>query len=442
LERGFSVLTDWGTAVMSQSIESVGEFIDQGPPARDRVSIIWILLSIFILGTVTVSPLEGWNYLVKGIGVVLAAAFLINSIRTPASISAEMILFIAWLTWALTGVFAAESSLLFWYQWTTTFQIWVLLVIVAGFTSSRRALSLNMLSFLIGVIVLGGYSYLTGEYARAEAREARVSGLAVNANQFGWLMFLATVALMYFWMLPTRLGMTKYILLAAGLLATGGAAVLSGSRTAMAGLGAFYVCWLWFCYRKSLRREPFTVAVTVVAVVVLGVALLVLMERTGALDRFADSWRSWEGQRTTEGSTATRMNLLRLAWELLWEYPVTGVGLGNFRIASKTFYVSHSEFAEVAVSTGLPGFLMYFAVFYVLWRRTGRLAKYSTDPAVAQTAGLIRATILATFLMGLGRWNYNDKAMWVVFGSFIGYTVSAWNELRARLPQAPERTAV
>jgi O-antigen ligase len=426
---------------MSQSIESVGEFIDQAPPARERVSVMWILLAIFIFGAVTVSLLEQWNYLVKGFGVVLAAAFLINSIRTPASISAEMILFIAWLTWALTGVFAAESSILFWYQWTTTFQIWVLLVIVAGFTDSRRALSLNMLSFLVGAIILGAYSYLTGEYQRAEAGETRVAGLAVNANQFGWIMVLTTAALMYFWMLPTRARLLKHAVLTAGLLAAGVAVVLSGSRTGMAGLGALYVCWLWFCYRKRLRREPLTVAVTVVGVIVLGVALLILMERTGALERFSESWRTWEGYRTGGRSTATRMNLLRVAWDLVWEHPLTGVGLGNFRIASKTMYVSHSEFAEVAVSTGLPGFLMYFAIFYVLWRRTGRLMKYSDDPTAVQTAGLIRAVILAMLLADLGRWNYYDKTMWVVLGSFIGYTVSAWNALRARLPQAPGRTA-
>jgi O-antigen ligase len=364
-------------------------------------------------------------------------AFVINAIRMPTSISPEIILFIAWLTWALTGVFAAESSVIFWTQWTTTFQIWVLLIIVAGFTTSSKALSLNMLAFLIGTFILGAYSYLTGEYARAEARETRLTAMAMNANTFGWVMVLATAALLYFWMLPARWRWLKYALLAGGLMAAGAGVVLSGSRTAMVGLGALYFFWVWFCYRKRLLREPLTVAVTVVAVVVLIVLLLSLMERTGGLERFSSSWQILGGHQTGEGSTGTRIRLIKVAWDLLWEHPFTGVGLANFRIASGMWLYAHNEFAEVAATTGAPGFVLYFAIFYVLWRRTGLLAKHTDDPTVARTMGLIRAVILVYLLTGIGNIHYYDKSMWIVFGSFIGYTAAAWNALRARLPQAP-----
>ena len=113
---------------------------DVGLPSQEsRLPFTSILVGIFVLGAVTVSAMEGWNYLVKALGVLLAAAYLISSVRSRLLPSGEMILYLIWVTWSLTGVFVARSGVLFWLMWTTVFQMWVLIVVIAGFTNTRRA---------------------------------------------------------------------------------------------------------------------------------------------------------------------------------------------------------------------------------------------------------------------------------------------------------------
>ena len=98
------------------------------------------------------------------------------------------------------------------------------------------------------------------------------------------------------------------------------------------------------------------------------------------------------------------------------------MGLNNFRLRSSVHRPAHSEYAEVAAATGLPGVVIYFAIYFLLWRRAGKVAKYSTDPSAVRIARLIRVFMLTVLFVGLGAPNYYSKPAWILLGSFIGYT--------------------
>ena len=407
-------------------------------PRRDRVTIFWILLGFFIVGAATVSPLDVWNYIVKGIGFVLAFGYLIEMIRGRTHVATETILFVAWLTWCLTGAFEQASSFLFREAWLTSFQIWVLLVIVAGFTDSRRALSLNLVAFLLAAIILGVYSYATGEYHAAETRgeNARLEGLTLNANAFGWIMLLAVVALAYFWMLPARAKWFKYGILLTGFVAAGASEILTESRKGVLGMAFFFVVWIWMCYRKTLKRNILMLLVVIVLSVLGGYLGWQYTVQFGGGHRYQEALDTFSGRRTS-GSTYIRLENYRLGWEMFLDNPLTGVGLNGFRVRAPQGDAAHSEYVEIGADTGLPGFILYFGILWVLWRRCGKLAKYSDSVHVVHVANLTRAVILTILALDFGRWNYVDKTYWIILGSFIGFTYASWRDLRQRAALQP-----
>ena len=428
---------------------TVGQLGAYGAPAgaatRPSLPFTALWVGPFILLAVTLSPLEYWNWVVKGLGILLGGAYLAYSIRARVLPNLEMIIFITWVAWALTGAFVAESGYLFWSQWATIFQIWVLLVIISGLTFAQRLLSFNLVWFLVAAFLLGGYSFVTGEFRRAatEGTVERVAGLAMNANQFGWIMLLATVAMAYFWMLPTRARALKYTVLSLGMAAAGVATVLSGSRKALIGLAVFYVLWLWFCYRRDALRRPVVMAMAL-GVLAVGALLMAQFAREMPVaQRFQETWDAFTGKRMGGGGM-NRLDLYGIAWRLFLKSPVVGVGMDNFRLYSGGA-VAHSEYAEIAADTGLVGFVLYFAVFVVLWRRCGRIIKEHPDPLAVRVAGLARALLIVVMILSLGRYNYMDKPAWIVFGSLIGYTSAVWQSWRAQqasaAPAAPAPAA-
>jgi O-antigen ligase len=296
-------------------------------------------------------------------------------------------------------------------------------------TDNRRVLTLNFIMFLVGAVIVGGYSVATGEYRLAESGRGRVASLAMNANSFAWIMLLATVGLAYLWMVPTRLSSLKYLILGLGMTSAGIAAILSGSRTQLIGIAFFYLCWMWFCYRRLLLRSPARALVVMAALAGMGFLFVTYLERSGTMERFTNLGQALQG-RVTSGAAFTRIHLYREGWNIFLQHPFTGIGLGNFRWFSPSALSAHSEYMEILCNTGAPGFVLYFAVLLVLWRRTGKVLRYSQDESARRIASLTRALIATVMLTNLGQWNYYDKAYWIVFGSLIGYTNAVWYDLK------------
>jgi hypothetical protein len=400
------------------------------------------LLALFIVGAVTVAPLEDWNYAVKALGLLLAVVYLVYSFRSRVWPSGEVALFGVWITWCLTGVFVSASGVLFQEAWMTVFQIMVLLAIVSGLTSSRKVFSLNLVCLLIAVAIIGGYSWMTGEYSRALTgvdEETRVSGLAMNANEFGWIMILATVCMAYFWMMPSRLSKFRHVLLFVGMAAAGLAILLSGSRKAILGLVLFYVLWPLFCFRKGgTRARRVAIILAVVISVLVGLAIYWLASELPVAKRFEETYTAIVTGSERSGGL-NRIRLMRIAWEAFSNNPVVGIGLSNYIVYSRGA-AAHSEYAEILADTGLIGFILYFSIYAALWIRAGKIAKYCPDPVAVRVARLVRVFLVVVLALSLGRYNYSDKPFWILMGSFAGYTAMVWRFWRPRV-QIPRRAA-
>jgi O-antigen ligase len=411
----------------------------QQEAAHERTPLIIALVAIFIVASCTVGELTFWHNVTKAIGAVLAFAFLIQAMRKQFRVCPEVILFGSWVVWALVPLLAGNAyPQLFWSAWSTVVLTWVAFLILAQSTETHRILSINLIAFLVAAVIVGMYSVVTGEFRRAELEGGRVEGMALNSNTFGFRMLLATIALAYLWVLPMRTRKLAKIIIIVGMVLSGLATIASGSRKALLGLVAFYILWVFFCYRKEMVRRPSMLLGVLLSLGIGGVALVYTVQESVVGQRLEQTYKGLTGQYSRE-SGMERVVVYKKAFVVLGEHPFVGVGLASFRIYAGSKIGCHSDLMDVATTTGVPGLILYSCIFVIMWWRAGRVAKYSDDPLAVRIAQLFQATLIVMVLEGLGRYNYSSKEYWVVMGSFIGYTHAVWQDIKARglnlLPQ-------
>ena len=405
------------------------------PPEKPGLSILSLVVAIFII---IFLAFRGGT-LIKAAGIVMAFFYFIYAMRGGMHLYSELVLYAMWTMWSLLGAFGSISSVLFWDRWFTVAQILFLILIVSGHANSRRPLLFALGAILVGAAIVGSASVLSGSYRLAAAGEWRLTGVGMDVNEFGALMVLSSMAMMFFWMLPSRRKMLKYLFWGTLMFLAAVGTVLSGSRMAFLSLVVAYLLWLWFCYRKLMFHRLFlTVLVLVVVGIVVFVFYQVYVKGSFVMFRLEESWKTVTGEGVGESSTRIRINLLLQGLEVLKEHFFLGVGLNNFRVLSGG-YAPHTDWTEVSVSTGLPGALLHYSVYAALWLRTRRILKNTTDPTMRQLMALIRATILVILFMGMGLPMCYNKGVWTILGSYIGYAGVVWNQLRRQMPE-PKQT--
>ncbi len=402
-------------------------------PQRETLSITVVPLVLFILTVVTLNSTQFW-WVPRSLGVLLAIAFAIQSIRSRALPIPEMVLYGLWLMWSFTGLFGCKVPEAFWEEWFTLAQVGILLLIVAGFTVSRKTLAVVLLAILVAVLAIGAYAYVTGAYRAAEMVGGRAAIQFTNVNLFGWYMVIGTSIIAYFWMMPSRSRLVKYGLLIAGLALTTMACIASGSRMAIIGLVFFYLAWIVLCYGKVMLQRPSVLMAVVGGGIVGGAAFAWYFAHTGAFERFRGALELLSGS-TYGGGAGIRLVLFREGLRLFQESPLIGVGLNNFICNTPTRFVGHSEYIEVLCDTGLVGAVLYFGMFAICARRAWLIAKYSSDAFTANIGRLVVAIILTVLLTDLANYHYGMKVSWLWFAAFMGYTGAVWHDLRIQLAE-------
>jgi len=425
---------DVGLARPGTALASVPADIAAG--LRKPFFLVSIMVFMFVVGAVAFSRVPGVFVISKVLGAILAVFFLVDSIRAGFALSAEVVLYVVWLVWCLAGLFSGAIPRVFLTYWTSAFQIWVLMLIISNFTMRRGGVSLVLLAFLIAVAISGTASVLSGSFASGTPEE-RLTGLSRNANGFGRLMVYATFCMMYFWMLPTRSPMLGRGVLVVGMVLAAALTMLSGSRFSVLGLGLLYVLWLWYSYRETVRRNPRLFLKILLLAVIGGAAFVLYAQRSVVGGRLVATWDTLVTGTRTESSTLTRLKFYKIGFDYFKKSPLVGIGLGTFY--AQVGQPAHSDLVEVAVGSGLPGIILYYAIYLVAWRRAEKAYKHTREIWVLQTAGLIRAAIVVVVFLGLGGPNYYSKEVWILMGTCIGYTLVAWAHVRSAEAAVPAR---
>ena len=445
-------------AMMSRNVAGVDGLIgrqDEQPPSSydrgvaglsypseaERPSLMPAAVGLFTLMALTISPHPVLHVIPKSFGVLLLLTYFIHMYRRRLRTCPEVKIYLAWVLWAslaLLWLTSVSEQLLATSQLLTVFQICAMALIVSGFVRSQRSLSFVLFMFLVGAIIVGGYSWMTGEFRRIAEQlrgTERLSGIAGNANSFAILMVYATACLAYFWMGHTRAFWLRWIkrgliILISAMMMYG--TILSGSRKGAMGMVLLYVLWVFFCYGRDLVRKPAILIAVIFATILLAGTVWGYVQTSELGRRMNKAIDGYHRGGITGGLGDARSGLYGDALDMIKKNPVAGVGLNCYLLRSHLRMIAHSEYAEITADTGLVGAGIYFSWYVVFWIRLGRIRKWTKnkDRVVWQTTGLARAMFLVICALNIGSSIYHSKPAFLFLGCFMGYSMMSWSSIR------------
>ena len=397
------------------------------------------LMAIFVVGVTSVAEQPGWNWVVKGLGVVMTIAYAMNIWKTGLRVPREALLYVCWIAWTLVALPMVIYPAGFFLKFQTIVMIWVLMMVMSGMTTRRSVLTLVMASVLIGAFLLavmafkeGGFwrptSASYGEYADSSETESyeRLSWRGINPNGFGRLMIMGCIAAGYLWLQWQRRRFIRYMVLIPAILVLIAACIFSGSRFSILGMGLATLAFFFWAYRPEVKRNPALLPVALVGMAMLFGFAVYVGKGTAGFERMNRTFLYLTGHRGQEvrGAGTSRVALYADVFEVVLRFPATGVGLLQYPNYSPRGKVTHSDFGEIATSTGIPGALIYYSMWFLLWRRSGRLFRSKRDPADARIGGVFRMILVVLLFSGLGAPVYSAKWVWAMLGAFLGYAMT------------------
>ncbi len=339
-------------------------------------------------------------------------------------------LYLLFCGWACTGILVTIDQEYFLLVLKTYWKVAIITWVLSQTIKTRKdvlACCMAIALSSIVVAILGRDQIaraLSAHTVVGDAAKARASDtLLGNANYLG--MFAALVALC---------GLTCFLayrnLILKGLAVAGALSGLylvaaSGSRTAMVGLACGVVATFVFHFRK-LGLSSITAKM---AAVIFGLGLLVgtgvFITKLPFFYRMVDVLSSKE-----ELMKEPRVRYFFTALDVISESPVFGLGLGGFALnklgkSSKGIgHYSHTSVAETLSTTGLPGFLFYFASLFAMFQLVRRVRKLDLPKEERVVANMIMSMLAMIISFNAVAIVDTHRLIWPLCGAFAAYL---WN---------------
>jgi len=386
----------------------------------------WLLLP-FIVGTMTISFIEGLSTIMSLYGFVFSFLFLIFYLfpYKQLKIPPEILIYFSWIIWSLTGMLNVTNTHLYLMQLRTIIQMAVMIFLVAKIVALSRNLSVVMLAITIGGIIVCLSGYYTGEIQMNTyiASHAQVAGLTRNPNSFAYQLLFVIFAIFFFW--ESKSSLRQRIFFSSIITIAIIGIIYSASRKGFLGVLAFMLLWFYFCQGKRFSKKP--IRVFIILLILSGLAYFItdyVTSKTYLGIRFNNLWSY---------SNRLRIELYQEGFDIIRKYPMFGVGLNQFRTFSSSGVYSHSDYIEVATNTGIIGFVFYFSIYVVLWLRLNRIKRMTNDPYFLYIIGFFKAAIITILLVAFGRPNITSKLTWLFLASAIGYSWSIEHAFLSKL---------
>lgn len=390
------------------------------PNLKEPLPLSIFLILPFLIGSIAVSALPGYNKLVIGLGVICGIVFLMASVRDGFFVPTELKLFAAFILWSTLGIAFAQVMLLATYRFRTLIQLVIMALIITYYARNVRCVSWLFLGVLGAVLLIAAAAVYTGEYKRAEVEgdEARLAGLVMNANSFAIAMTYGTAILLYFFRQTRSLAIKGVIILV--VLAAVRFIIASGSRKGFLALAILLLCWFLLNYGKELLRRPALGLIMLIGIIGMGVYMVYELRDTVLMERLL----RLKGEAGLQGRTETgvRMVMLREGVEMTLSNPLAGVGLDNFRVHSVTSKYAHNNYIELFSTTGIPGGILYYLIYFLILRRIFKLRKMPLKPEQCNVLAIFLCLMVVILFLDIGIVSYYLKTTWILLAIMIGYT--------------------
>ncbi|HEV7733121.1 MAG TPA: O-antigen ligase family protein [Candidatus Binatia bacterium] len=272
----------------------------------------------------------------------------------------------------------------------------IFLIFFSVFVRTRADIKIVFMTFMLALFAAvpsALYNFASGNLNRGFRAAASVTSGA-NPNRLA-MICLVEMACWWFWA-HARPGNVRRLIAFAAMGASVIVLLSTGSRSGLLGLGVLGI--LLQTGPKSYRVPAAQIGMFA-AVGVLAVATMVP----------AESWTRMITFNPEKGEIGASSNVMReetleRAWQMSMDYPLFGVGLGNFREVSRQVYRDeyyrppHNSYLWAMSEGGMLVLAGYMVLFWITWKDLAVVKQLAhRDREIATQAASIRVVFLLYF---------------------------------------------
>ncbi|MCL5271474.1 MAG: O-antigen ligase family protein [bacterium] len=325
-------------------LQYIQEKIPKGPTGVNYANVMMILMAL------------GWIFhrLARGRRVVL-----------PSPLNLPMALFLAWTYFGVVWGTLSQPEVTFemgnkfYLQFANGFlMFWFALHLLGTRRAARGAIF--AIALVAPLVFRVFYSQLHSILVWHYRDDLRINGpfVYVGSNELGAFFVYAAIFLLIYAFWRQRLWQRLYFL----------------------GAAAMYIYGILFSYSRG-SQLAFIVALGLAASVRYRFVLLLMAVAWLTMPMWVppsvkDRWDMTEQNGQLDPSAASRSTFWKVAWDIFLEHPVTGSGLGTFKILNPYHMDAHNIYMRVLAEQGAIGLGLLVAIWvtilriaHLLWRR-------------------------------------------------------------------------
>jgi O-antigen ligase len=272
----------------------------------------------------------------------------------------------------------------------------VYLIFFIVFVRTRSDVKVMCLIFMFGLyaaVPSALVNWWQGTLNRGFRVEASLTS-GSNPNRLG-MICLVEMIMFWFWA-KSRPGLVRQLIMAGCVAAATLVLLATGSRSGLLGLAVTAV--LLQTGPRRFRLPSWQVGLFAVMGLVAIIALVP-----------AETWQRMSTMMPTKGqigatSNEMREETLERAWQVAQDYPVFGVGLGNFREVTRQVYKDdffrppHNSYLWAICEGGIFVLVAYLYLFWVTWKDIEVIRRLAyRDPEIEVWATALRVVFLLFF---------------------------------------------
>jgi len=312
----------------------------------------------------------------------------------------------------------------------------VYLIFFIVFVRTRSDVKVMCLVFMLGLyaaVPSALVNWWQGTLNRGFRVEASLTS-GSNPNRLG-MICLVEMIMFWFWA-KTRPGLMRQLVMAGAVAAATLVLLATGSRSGLLGLGVTAV--LLQTGPRRFRLPSWQVGLFAVMGLVAIIALVP-----------AETWQRMSTLMPTKGqigatSNEMREETLERAWQVAQDYPVFGVGLGNFREVTRQVYKDdffrppHNSYLWAICEGGIFVLVAYLYLFWVTWKDIEVIRRLAyRDPEIEVWATALRVVFLLFFFYSAFADLWLNPLTYVLLGLVI--TMRQYVETLGEPVRAPTR---
>lgn len=396
---------------------------------------------IFVVGGSFLTGLNQQRFL--GL-FMITALFLSNGLPGPSffrqlsPFPPELWCYAAWVAWAGgTGFFVAENIPFFIAGMGKILQMLVMIWTAYAILRFSGGTRIVFFAIIVGGM-LQAYAVFSANSSLLQILDpaTRQTGMTQNANSLGSSMVWMLVSLAALWPIAQKRQWIWRAAIMALVPVTGFVVLASGSRKAFTAWSFVFAAWSLFGLTNNR-------GVTLSQIVSRGFIIFILvsigsfgfplvMEYTPVGSRFGTLVDRGGGSAVAGIEEDIRHEMYQEGWKMFWSSPVAGVGWSQFRVKFWAGLYSHSDYMEPLATTGLVGFILYQAFYFILLRRIWHLLSRVQNEVDVYRLKVMLIGLAAILLLGVGAPHFQSLNVYMLLATFSCFT---WRLANPDVPQ-------